>query len=237
MGHELAQREPRRGRRLTLAALVHVPQRPPLLVYSAHLEVFCGVLARITQFADIIRDSKEHIDQGIVHQAVLGDLNTMGHGVARLSHRHCTDALRLRSLGWYEAEVWHAAVLSQMDPSYARDPPVPAVSEAPGTSGIEAQSEMLGRDAHGSHSNQRLRRWGVSEAVCRDALNPGFIDPFPMNLVTLDNPAYRLFGVSLMKGKLDWILLRRLHALATSVGNDNYSMSDHKWISASVSFK
>ncbi len=38
-GHALAKQEPRRGRRLTLAALVHIPQRPPLLVYSAHLEV------------------------------------------------------------------------------------------------------------------------------------------------------------------------------------------------------
>ena len=37
--HELAQREPRRGRRLTLAALVQAEQRPPLLVYSVHLEV------------------------------------------------------------------------------------------------------------------------------------------------------------------------------------------------------
>ena len=37
--HELAQREPRSGRRLTLAALVQAEQRPPLLVYSVHLEV------------------------------------------------------------------------------------------------------------------------------------------------------------------------------------------------------
>ena len=36
--HELAQREPRRGRRLSLAAVVHPPQRPPLLVYCVHLE-------------------------------------------------------------------------------------------------------------------------------------------------------------------------------------------------------
>lgn len=35
----LAKREPRHGRRLTLAAAVHCPDCPPLLVYSAHLEV------------------------------------------------------------------------------------------------------------------------------------------------------------------------------------------------------
>lgn len=41
--HELVQREPRRGRRLTLAALVHAEQRPPLLVYSVHLEVLLAL--------------------------------------------------------------------------------------------------------------------------------------------------------------------------------------------------
>ena len=51
--HELAQREPRRGRRLTLAARVHAEQRPPLLVYSVHLEVLltlvnaCAYVARL----------------------------------------------------------------------------------------------------------------------------------------------------------------------------------------------
>lgn len=62
----------------------------------------------------------------------------------------------------------------------------------------------------------------------------GFSDPFPVKLVTLDNPAYRVLGLSLMKGKLDWILLRRLHAHATAVGNHDFSISDHKWLSTSV---
>ena len=35
----LEKKEPRRGRRLTLAATVHHPSGPPLLVYSVHLEV------------------------------------------------------------------------------------------------------------------------------------------------------------------------------------------------------
>ena len=156
--------------------------------------------------------------QGIVHQAILGDLNTMGHGIARLSRHHCTDALRLLSLGSYEAEVWHACVLSQLDPQYAEDQPPPgaaapadgpphdgragrlgdvapaSVTEtagggarhgggghagpAPGAEGGDAGS--AGRAAARSRAgapdarvNQRLRRWGVSEAVCRNALNPG----------------------------------------------------------------
>ena len=47
----------------------------------------------------------------------------------------------------------------------------------------------------------------------------GFSDPFPVRLVTLDNPAYRIWGISLMEAKLDWVLLRRLRAQATAVGN------------------
>ena len=156
--------------------------------------------------------------QGVVHQAVLGDLNTMGHGIARLSRLHCTDALRFLSLGSYEAEVWHACVLSQMDPDYARDSPPPDAGGLPagpsnntracrqepassastkealaggarrgggshdgpaaGSAGGAAGSS--GRSAAGSDPgalcapvNRPLRRWGVTEAVCRDVLNPG----------------------------------------------------------------
>lgn len=54
--------------------------------------------------------------------------------------------------------------------------------------------------------------------------------------MTLDNPAYRVMGVSLMKGKLDWLLLRRLAVTATGMGNHDYSASDHKWLSADVTF-
>ena len=49
-----------------------------------------------------------------MHQVILGDLNTMGHGVARLSPHYCCDVMRWRTLGWYEAAWWHAHVLSQV---------------------------------------------------------------------------------------------------------------------------
>ena len=157
--------------------------------------------------------------QGLVHQAVLGDLNTMGHGIARLSRVHCTDILRFLSLGSYEAEVWQASVLSQMDPDYAGDlapPGASGLSEGPshdtqtcsqenaaltsteGTPGDGAGHGGGGQDgpaagtrgggagtsagrpaarsgpsAASTRINQRLRRWGVSEAVCRNVLNPG----------------------------------------------------------------
>ena len=75
---------------------------------------------------------------------------------------------------------------------------------------------------------------GVEICTVPDA---GFHDPFdPVRTITLDNPQYRCLGVPLMQGKLDWLLLRRLHVLGTSIGNHDYSASDHKWLCADVSF-
>jgi len=63
----------------------------------------------------------------------------------------------------------------------------------------------------------------------------GFEDPFdPLQTITLDNKDYRFFGVSLMKGKLDWLLLRKCTVLDKSVGNHSYAASDHKWLMADV---
>lgn len=45
-------------------------------------------------------------------QAILGDLNTMAHSVARLSRHYCCDALRWRSLGLSEAAWWQRHVLA-----------------------------------------------------------------------------------------------------------------------------
>ncbi|PSC72469.1 Endonuclease exonuclease phosphatase domain-containing [Micractinium conductrix] len=172
--HALARREPRRGERAVLRAVVDAPQGP-LVVYSAHLEVFCGLLARITQLADIFADARLQADRGLHRQAILGDMNTMAHGIARLSPNYCCDHMRLRSIGMDEAAVWHRHVLPVLD-----------------------------------------------------------LHPFPPTTTTLDNPAYRWFGLSLMKGKLDWVLLRRLRAVTTQVGNHSYALSDHKWLAAEV---
>lgn len=64
------------------------------------------------------------------------------------------------------------------------------------------------------------------------------MDPFPAaTTVTLDNPAYRWFGLSLMRGKLDWVLLRQLQVLGTQLGNHNYALSDHKWMTVDVALE
>lgn len=124
-------------------------------------QVFCGVLARVSQFSDILLDVKQHqlrcqqhqhqdqqqpqsleeqqstsIEQRQLQQpqppsyqqqqpspdvqqqsgrwayAILGDLNTMAHGIARLSPNYCRDAMRWLSLGCSEAAWWQRNVLS-----------------------------------------------------------------------------------------------------------------------------
>lgn len=68
-------------------------------------------------------------------------------------------------------------------------------------------------------------------AVCCNAVNAGFVDPFdPVRDVTLDNAAFRLLGFSLMTGKLDWTLLKGLQVASTRMGNHDYGASDHKWL-------
>lgn len=65
------------------------------------------MLARMWQTSDIFRDTRQQLAAGKADAAALmGDLNTLGNGVARLSPNYCTDRMRWLSLGWYEAEVW-----------------------------------------------------------------------------------------------------------------------------------
>lgn len=137
--HPLAAREPRRGRRATLAADIVLPTKRPVCsissssshqtsnavddcaaddgagapntvrVYSAHLEVFCGLLDRVWQLSEIFDDARAAQQAGQCQQAqqqqqqqqqqggggdsgsayvsgrpccqaILGDLNTMAHG-------------------------------------------------------------------------------------------------------------------------------------------------------------
>jgi hypothetical protein len=59
-------------------------------------------------------------------------------------------------------------------------------------------------------------------------------DPFDPATTTLDNPKYRFLGFSLMKGKLDWVLLRRMAVTKQDVGNLDFSLSDHRWLAAEV---
>ena len=59
------------------------------------------------------------IMQGYYHIAILGDMNTMAHGIARLSPNFCCDKMRFRNLGRTEAQFWEDAVLAQADKKYS----------------------------------------------------------------------------------------------------------------------
>jgi hypothetical protein len=214
--HPLARRQPRRGERSLLRVTVAAPGGP-LVVYCAHFEVFCGMLARIAQLSDIFADARSAADEGFPRLAILGDLNTMAHGIARLSPNYCCDRMRFLSVGRDEAVIWERSVLSVRDPRYD------FVGDASMT-----ESEI-------APVNAQLLRWGCPADVAADAVNPGFACPFPAaTTVTLDNPAYRWFGMSLMRGKLDWALLRGMEVRATAIGNADYSLSDHKWLLVEV---
>jgi hypothetical protein len=86
--------------------------------------------------------------------------------------------------------------------------------------------------------NAYLLRCGLSLEVARAAVNEfGFSDPFdPSNRAhaTLDNPAYRILGRSLMIGKLDWALLAGATPVTWAAGNDDYAASDHRWLAVDV---
>lgn len=62
-------------------------------------------------------------EQGIYHQAICGDLNTMAHRLPRLSRHFCTDKMRFLSIGQEEASFWDNRVLKTLDPKFLRDSP------------------------------------------------------------------------------------------------------------------
>lgn len=98
--------QPRRGGRYILAANIKVPDLGTLRAYSLHLEVYTGIFGRLKQFTNVLDDSRRSSAQ-IPLQLICGDLNTVAHGIARLSPYYCRDWLRVGSLGSHEAEWWN----------------------------------------------------------------------------------------------------------------------------------
>ncbi|RKP13974.1 Endonuclease/exonuclease/phosphatase [Piptocephalis cylindrospora] len=103
--------EPRKGSRYACVASIDVPwMDKPILGYSVHLEVFCGIVGRVGEFSSLMQDAHEHAGTH-PHQLIFGDLNTMAHSIARLSPRFAQDRYRFLSLGWVESAWWHTHVL------------------------------------------------------------------------------------------------------------------------------
>lgn len=206
----LSRGEPRRGFRYTTTALVDVPGwAAPLRLYSCHLEVFCSAFQRAAQFCDVFDDSRaSEAADGARLQIVGGDLNTMGHGIARLSPKYCGhDWARLWTLGqseggWFARNVLHGEVKTEK------------VAAASG-GGEKGEEER--------RYNASLRWWGLPQDVCESAINNGFEDPYDVEKdITIESYAGWYYG------KLDWTLLKGLTCTEKSLGNHDYSASDHK---------
>jgi hypothetical protein len=132
---------------------------PPVICYSCHFEVFCGLLGRVSQLSEILRYSHSKISVS-PFQVICGDLNTMAHGIARLSTKYCTDRMRWSSLGWYESH-WIQHRVLQFTP-------------------------QMGEENH--VLRKATKKGEIAHKVYHDARNPGFWDPFDsQSTVTLEN--------------------------------------------------
>jgi hypothetical protein len=102
------------------------------------LEVFCGIFGRIKQLADVFEDSKANLDRP--RQFIFGDLNTLAHGIARLSSIYCRDSMRFNSLGWSEAAWWQRYILSYTNVNY---PNPDLVKHVPANLHVDDVSRLL----------------------------------------------------------------------------------------------
>ncbi|KAJ2004965.1 hypothetical protein H4R26_002214 [Coemansia thaxteri] len=143
--------EPRVGRRCTLVAEVAVPRRPPLLAYSAHFECFTGIIGRVGQLCDLLRDSSENTER-FPHQLIFGDFNTFAHSLARFSPAYSNGWYRFRTIGMTEPEWWMKNILSWYPEDGCRN---------------------------GRLDNEKLPdNIRFSEQILSSAVNPGWWDPF-----------------------------------------------------------
>ena len=120
-----------------------------------------------------------------------GFIFRQAHGIARLSPHYCRDSMRWLTLGTEEGVIWEKHVLQPQHPMFGS---------------VDSEEDMESEDYSDAtsgivHVNEKLISWGLPPEHAN--LNPGFKCPFPADsTVTLDNPSYRFFNVSFMKGKL-----------------------------------
>ncbi|KAJ3333289.1 hypothetical protein HDU93_008629 [Gonapodya sp. JEL0774] len=214
--------EPRLGRRYTVAAEVDWCGKRVGL-WSAHLEpVNCNISIRLLQLSDLICDSWQRLNAGVIHQLISGDFNTMAHGVARLSPAHYSN--RWYTLGYSEPQIWLDYVFSQLPSSFS---PENAAKLSLPAARLISPAAMLSRLPEPSKypsllpPNDRLNHDPIPYLS-----NPSHLVPcFPPTTTTIFVPrAYNFFGA------LDSILVRGLRIVQRRIGNDDYSASDHKWL-------
>ncbi|KAL0097089.1 Endonuclease/exonuclease/phosphatase [Phycomyces blakesleeanus] len=217
-------KEPRIGRRYTLVSTVRPPSFPPVLCYSVHLEVFTGIIGRIECFSEILEHASRQ--DKYPHQLIFGDLNTMGHSIARLSAVYCRDRYRWASLGQTESGWWDDRFFGF---HITQGPINSRLARACGLFVVVPSWLVELGYRHQPRLMDWLSRWvgsGFEEHTLRAARNPGFYDPWDPEEVTLENPAYG----GLFKAKLDWTLVRGMSVLKRGRGNLDYKASDHAYL-------
>ena len=86
----------------------------PVDFCSVHLEACCGIEKRVNQMTDVIAQSLKRQEGEPKPMVIGGDLNTICDGLIRLSPVHCTDRLRLMTIGMTEAEWWEKNFFSNL---------------------------------------------------------------------------------------------------------------------------
>lgn len=193
-----------------------------VVAYSLHLECFCGATGRALQLRDVFGDARWKLPElsrmlelggpsssssapapapsssrpplspppprPRLYCSVLGDLNTLAHGIVGLSPLRARGRARWSSLGRTEARWLHSRVLLRVEEDEEEDEEeVEKVREENGDVLLKEEDEKS-----------------------RPPPPPLFFEcPFPLDLVTFDNPGYHLLGgrLRLVRGKLDWALL------------------------------
>lgn len=148
--------------------------------------------------------------QGMYHQTILGDLNTMAHGIARFSPKFCTDKMRFWSLGQSEASFWHHKVFCIPDPNTVPEQDhaqrgsktakqanltqhASSTADVQDTSAKSASTQEAAIQQPevpalfppwllGPSMNSQLRSWGLSGQVCQEITNPGMLQALVCNV-------------------------------------------------------
>ncbi|GET92579.1 hypothetical protein, conserved [Leishmania tarentolae] len=209
-------KEPRRGFRGALRVRVDAVDRTsasmaPLYIYCCHFEVFCGGLARVRQLADCMADM-----QRILHSSttlwstrsrqpaflLAGDLNTMAHGIVRLSRCYGTDRLRWLSLGEVEA-CWLQRKVLERNMHCLKAGCCPFSYHFLTRASARVHQFLC----NNSLVWQYVYNFTRAEQDRMSNVDLCLYDPSDkVTSITLDSPTYYGFA----RGKLDWILLSNL---------------------------
>jgi len=95
------------GRHNECCAIIKVNESVNVGVYSLHLDPHrCGVQGRVLQYLQCLEDVKrQRVENGVRHQILCGDLNTVVNGIARLNFSLAPDyQSMIGTLGLAESE-------------------------------------------------------------------------------------------------------------------------------------